>query len=398
MSEKIQQLFSFPDEFPIVTAAILFPDDRILITGHVNGYLMKWNIDTGEKELLHECASTIETISKSPTKDILVGCNSGLIFRFSLSSPNDKDIIQEATHTKFSRVWRSSWPTENNLLVTSTYGGFYLFNKKDSEWQITSLPGHNDSIFGIGSQNSKFIASGDYRGRILVWEFKEGTYQEIDRLKIEGSVEGISWIKDDTFATIDDLGHINVFELEYETNQWKSVFEADAATSSGSSINVTEDGKTIFAGSRTEIIQFDLETQQLQTINLENTKEIFSKGNTVYILTTKGLFSFERTEIEVPITSVKYQYAKISLIGHTGVGKSTLCSIIVTGSADKIQSTFGRKIWTWAIQQNKDGFPEQRIIFHDHGGQQTVLGTFLPFLTDSDIILVFFQTNRQVYI
>lgn len=395
MSNEVKQIFTFPDEFPNVTTGILFPDDGILITGHENGYLMKWNIETGKSEKLHECGSTIETISKSPAKDILVGCNSGLLFSFSLSSPKDKDILQEPTFSKFSRVWRSAWPTENNILMTSTYGGFSLFNKKDSGWEITSLRGHSDSIFGIDSQNSKFLASGDYRGHIIVWEFKEGTYHEVDRLRIQGKVEGISWIKDDAFATIDELGHINVFELESETNQWKSVYEADAATSKGISINVTDDGKTIFAGSKTEIIQFDLETQQLQTINLENSREIFSKGNTIYILTEKGLSSFQRTEIEVPVNQVKYQYAKISLIGHTGVGKSTLCSIVVTGSSENIKSTFGRKIWTWIIQQSSDNNPERRVIFHDHGGQQTVLGTFLPFLTDSDIILIFFKQTDQ---
>ena len=43
------------------------------------------------------------------------------------------------------------------------------------------------------------------------------------------------------------------------------------------------------------------------------------------------------------------------------------------------------------VQKNNDKIPERRIIFHDHGGQETVLGTYLPFLTDSDIILIFFQ-------
>jgi hypothetical protein len=42
-----------------------------------------------------------------------------------------------------------------------------------------------------------------------------------------------------------------------------------------------------------------------------------------------------------------------------------------------------------------DEGPEKRIIFHDHGGQETVLGTFLPFLSDSNIVLVFFAKNDK---
>jgi len=37
---------------------------------------------------------------------------------------------------------------------------------------------------------------------------------------------------------------------------------------------------------------------------------------------------------------------------------------------------------------DRDG-AERRIIFHDHGGQETVLDTFIPFILDSDIILIF---------
>jgi len=109
MSHEIQQIFTFPDEFPNVTTGILLHDERVLITGHENGYLMKWNIDTGKYEKLFECGSTIETISESPAKDILVGCNSGLLFIFPLSSPKEKTILQEPKFSKFSRVWRTAF-------------------------------------------------------------------------------------------------------------------------------------------------------------------------------------------------------------------------------------------------------------------------------------------------
>ena len=68
-----------------------------------------------------------------------------------------------------------------------------------------------------------------------------------------------------------------------------------------------------------------------------------------------------------------------------------MCHIVTTGSAGNIKSTFGRKVWDWTIQNNADDLPEQKIIFHDHGGQEAVLPTFLPFLIDSDIVLIFFK-------
>lgn len=399
MTINLQKELLFPAEFPRITSGILLHDERILITGHDNGYLMKWNVDTGTEEKLHECGSNIETISKSPANEILVGCNSGLFFSFPLDSPKQKTILQEPQYSKFSRVWRCAWPTDNHILQTSTYGGFYHYSKKNSDWKSVSLEGHNDSIFAVGSQNGKFFATGDYDGLIIIWEFIDGIYKSVGSIRISGGVQDISWIKDDSFATVDKLGHINVIELDSEINQWKSVYAADAATSSGTSIVVTDDGKTIFAGSRTEIIQLDLDSQELQTIDLEDTQKIFSKGNKIYALTTKGLFSFERTPIETQINLVTYRYAKVSMIGHTGVGKSTLCNLILKGVQDHLESTFGKKVWTWITPKENPTDNEQRIIFHDHGGQQSVLQTFLPFLTDSDIILILFkQTDRSTFV
>ena len=398
MKNEIIKHFAFPEEFPTVTTGILILEKNMLITGHENGFIVQWETNTGNHKILHECKSSVTAISKSPNDRVLVGCHSGYLFYFSLSDPDQKTTLQNAKDTIASRIWRTVWPDENNLITTSTYGGLYLNQKENSEWKSSLLSGHSHSIFGIANQNDKFFASGDYRGYVNIWKKNSDLYENVDRLKIQGKVEGISWIRENSFATIDDLGHINLIELEQDTNQWKSVFEADIATSSGTCIHSTEDGKSVFAGSYTEIIQFEPDSQQLQIFNIKCSKQIFSKNNTIYVLTKGGLFSFERSEIEIPLTLVKYQYAKISLIGHTGVGKSTLCSIVVQDSNNDIRSTFGKKIWTWTIQKSDENSPERRIVFHDHGGQQTVLGTFLPFLTDSDVVLIFFkQTDRSTF-
>lgn len=394
MYEKLNQIFAFPDEFPPISAGLLFLDQGIIITGHYNGYVVKWEIDSKKHEILHDCGDKVETLSKSPTNQILVGCNSGYLFYFDLTNPKEKIIIQVGTDATSSRIWRSVWPTDNTLLTTSTYGGLNLFNKTDLKWDNEILSGHYHSIFGITNKNGKYLISGDYKGKIIIWEKHNDGYKSIDELKIQGSVEDISWIKEDSFSAIDDLGHINIFELDSISGTWKPVVGADVATSGGQCIHAIEDGKTVFAGSNTELIQFDLDSQQIQTINLEKIRKIFSKNNQIYVLTALGLFSFERSQIQVPLELVKYQYAKVSLIGHTGVGKSTLCSSIITGSTDNVKATFGKKIWTWELPNNNNG-PEKRIIFHDHGGQETVLTTFLPFLSDSNIILVFFkQTDK----
>ena len=53
------------------------------------------------------------------------------------------------------------------------------------------------------------------------------------------------------------------------------------------------------------------------------------------------------------------------------------------------QSTFGKSIRSLNIPSEEN--IEKRLIFHDHGGQEAVLETFIPFIKDSDIILIFFK-------
>jgi GTPase SAR1 family protein len=83
----------------------------------------------------------------------------------------------------------------------------------------------------------------------------------------------------------------------------------------------------------------------------------------------------------------------VSLIGHTGVGKSTLCSQLTSESPGEESSTFGKKVWTWTLDDDSD--IEKRVILHDHGGQSAVMRTFLPFLFDSDVVLFLFKKKDR---
>jgi len=393
MSTSPTLVLAFPDEFPTANIGILLPEQNTLITGHTNGYVVRWDLTSKKHQILYQCNSPIETLSKSPKNEFVVGCNSGLLFTFTLDNLGNQNILQDAGYTKASRIWRSTWVSSDSFLVSSTYGVLNLFQRNGSGWQKSSLGGHGDSIFGLGS-NEKLVASGDWFGKIIVRQYIDGQYLELDRLNIPAAIEGISWHKDNSFATIDELGHISFFEPTMEPPGWKLVYETDTASSRGTCVLLTDDGRTIFAGTYTEVIQFDLDTQQVQIISIQNTKAIFSKDNTIFVLSAHGLRSFERTKVIVPEEAVKYQYCKVSLIGHTGSGKTTLCSLITSGSTTGIGSTFGKRIWNWTLPATPTS-PDKRVIFHDHGGQETVLDTFLPFLADSDFILIFFRKTDK---
>jgi len=382
----------FPKEFPPVTKGVLLFEDRLLITGHENGFVVQWDLGSDKYIILARYASPIRALSVSGGRNVVVGCLSGLLVAFSLSSPQNVEVISPAANNVYSRIWTVSHVNDTDFVFTSTYGEVSIARRREGSWTKERLQcNHRDSIFGLSKLNGEFFASGDYRGNVIFWQFSGDGLQVIDEAIATpySSVEDIVWRKDNASATISSNGHICYFETS-SFSSWRMVLDTDLARSAGKCIHMTEDGNTIFGGTATEIIQLDIDSQQANLVDISETKAIFSKSNTIYALTSAGLFSFEKSPIQVLLDQVKYQYAKISLIGRTSTGKTTLCSRIVSGSVQDIKSTFGKRIWNWNITKEVD-VPERRVIFHDHGGQETVLDTFLPFLTDSDIILLFFK-------
>lgn len=390
-----KQILKFPKEYSSVTSGMLLSNSSILITGHSNGYVVQWTLKDSDSKVLFECGSKVETISVSPSNEIAVGVNSGLLFTFTIDR-QERNIIFKASYFTSDRIWKTKWLSNTILLASSTYGVLNLLEKKPDGWTNLHLNGHENSIFGLDCLND-YIASGDYIGKIVIDVNTEEGYFTYDELNIGSNIQGISWYKNESFAVIDKFGHISFFEKKIDGFGWKLAYETNTATSGGTCITFSNDGNMVFAGTATELIQFDVNTLQVEMTQIDNIINIFLYGNKLLVLTTKNLLEVEINKIKISDTDLKYQYSKISLIGHTGSGKTTLASLITSGSIENIESTYGKRVWNRIIPADpKTGAGERRLVFHDHGGQETVLDTFLPFLTDSDIILIFFKKTDQM--
>lgn len=392
MKIESKYLIKFPNDSSPATTGALFLDQGILVTGHENGVVSIWKLSGGmpEPHKLYECSSKIQTISRSPRNEIALGSHGGDIVVLSLDGR--VTVLDEPTHSVNSRVWRSLWLSENAFVTSSTYGEIKLFKRSGDRWDREQLHGHSDSVFGMGASFNGLLTTGDYHGNILVRTMKDAAHTIVQKIKIQNGVQDMTWLKNEIFVAINRVGEIYLFEKSTGEGQfWKSVYEVKDATDFGTSVNITEDGKTVFAGTIKEVIQFELENEAVDSIGISDVKKIFSSGDDIFVLTSYGLQHFKRTRIEVRPDLIKYKYFKIGLVGHTGVGKSTLCNFLTTGSFSDLPSTLGKKIWNWDLP--KDNSQEKRLILHDHGGQETVLYTFLPFLVDSDLVLILWQQN-----
>jgi hypothetical protein len=61
-------LISFAADFPRATAGVFIPTRQLLISGHENGMVVKWDAKTKKPEVIHRCQSTVESMALSPPK------------------------------------------------------------------------------------------------------------------------------------------------------------------------------------------------------------------------------------------------------------------------------------------------------------------------------------------
>lgn len=384
---KVEKKFlvKFPRDSSPATAGVFLHDENILVTGHDNGLVYLWNLSDGSNRRLFSCASKIHTIACSSKKELVIGSHYGDLAVVKLDGRNE--IIKPATGTTEARVWRCEWIDDNKFVMTSTYGEVAFFARNAlGNWNKKNVYGHSHSVFGVGLSSDGLLATGDYRGNILLWNTKDNSYPNLDKLQVSGTIQGISWFRNELFSAMSQGGRLYLFDRNH---QWKLVSQIENATSFGSSVCVTTDGETVFAGTSTEIIQFDMDSLQSDSISISGTIRVFNHGNTVYVLTDYGFLEFERKPVDIKIELVKFKYVKIAVVGHTQVGKSTLCSFITTNSPGDEFTTLGKKVWTWELPE--ENRLDKRIMLYDYGGQETALSTFIPFLLDSDIILILFN-------
>ena len=384
-------LVQFPEGFPRANTAVLLNDGTSVITGHDNGLVVRSDLGTGRHDILADCNFQVTAISVNQNGEVIIGCHSGLLYIFRLADPSRNRRVQEPGFGIRDRIWRVVWTSKDTFVASGNYGLLTVFHRDSlGNWGSRPLGGHSPhAIFGLGT-NGKFLASGDYIGRIMIHAINGPEFELVDKVAVSGGVQGIVWYSDEVFAAVDRGGRIHVLESEHGKNQWREVCGTDTATSWGTSVHITGDGSTVYAGTGTEFIQLDRTSQIVQQTSGERVNGVFSDQKQVYLVHDQKITSTPRVELRPSAQFTKYRYSKISLVGSTGLGKSTLSSNFVNRTTEGLDSTFGRRIWVKDIERDRDG-NLNRIILHDHGGQASVLETYLPFLTDSDIVLIFFK-------
>ena len=393
---EISTIFDFPKGTPEISCASWSKDGNILVTGHKNGFFAIWDLRENRLVLKNNLGSYVEKIDISLKNEVLIACHSGDIYLISDLSGTSIELIKKGENNKYTRVWNLNWFNSKSFIATSSYGKIFVYSKSDNEsWELTQLIQHNNSIFASDFHKDHLV-TGDYSGLIIIWKLINNKFEVIAKIKTSSVIEDIKWKSETSFSALTMTGHVLYIEFDEQDNSWSIVFDAFVALARGISTDFVNSGRDIIAITGDELLHIGLNSQQVNKNKAKNGVTINCfKNDDVRVVTQSSVLKITVHDIRIDSSLIKYKYAKISLFGHTGVGKSSLCDKIIGNDDYDKQSTYGKKIWEWDIDNQGE---KRKIVFHDHGGQSSVMYTYIPFILDSDILLLLFsKTDRTTF-
>jgi GTPase SAR1 family protein len=392
MTEKPERLIAFPDELPAISKALLL-SEKELVTGHSNGMVAIWDLQKGSHQVLQNLSSRVRALESSSSGKVLVGCYSGLTILLDVKRPSSFSLVREGPDTVASRVFSACLVGEDDVVIGSTYGEVSRYTPGARAWTTSRIGGHSQGVIAVAGNSAGLLATGDYQGNIVVSRVTRAGARLLSRISAPSSVEGLGWSPGgNILSAISTNGNISVFEPNADQTTWKPVLKAEVARSAGRSVLVTSEGKTAIGCCHEEVLQVDIDRQQAGILSKRNAIQAFVIGPNFYVIAADGVWRIARHELKVDEKLIKFRYTKVAVLGHTGVGKSTLCKAILDGAVGdaNLESTFGRRVWIWDLTS---GAAQRRVVLNDSGGQFSSVETLLPLAADSDIVLGCFQQN-----
>ncbi len=380
--------FQIPTGFSDISSGTLLPDGKTLVTGHDNGYVVRWGKGASDPDVLLRSSSRVNAVACSEEGSLFVGSDAGDFYYLKVAEADRAYQIRPPSNSKAARIGRISAIAPNSALVTFHYGTIRLFELIGENWNSTKLRGHSHTATSVASSGGHLLATGDYRGNIVLWERPSKEFCISQRLLIDSGVRGLTFLNPCSLAAVGQSGRIYLFGRQNSDGTWRTASETDSASGEGVAISSSADHKSILVATAEEIINLNPTSQEIQLGRAKGAISIFFRPDAALVLTGRGLLEVPLSELKPRSDFATYGYLKVGLLGDTATGKSTLCSAITTGNSGGVGSTFGHRIWTWNTRARP---PIQRVLFNDNGGQEQVVRTLLPLATDSDIVLFLFK-------
>ena len=392
-----------------ITSSYINLEENLWILGTINGIIIKINRDVQENsynhQIIYSSNSEVRSINKLSETEIILLFKTGEIT--ILTSEDDQDfeftIIEQGYDTRYSRSYRLMLYDDNEFFITKNYGKIIHYWRTDNnEWDsdYINIKHERNAIFCFGKIDENTFLTSDWNGILNIWGYKDGNVNKFQTIYTKGNMQKISTNPESSkLVIINRSGNFYYYERKEEESEFKyrEIFENIYPEGRGKAVSFLNEEDVIYIGTSSKLYKFDLNEDILYYTNQRiNCVDIYPFSDSDFILiTTNTIYKVEKSSIDQTDEDLEsYDILKVGLIGHTGVGKSSLCNFILHGlkhqKDQNIEPTFYKQIWFW---NNPTGEGSKKIIFHDVAGQQELISSHIPQIIDSDVILALFKST-----
>lgn len=391
-----KEIFRFEKNFPAISSSFFDRNNDNFFTGHSNGEVIYWKKISipNDYKMICKLNGEVTSLDKINENTILICSNEGEVIIYNLNE-NEIEIIEPATFGREYRKWRVLKLSDNSFLTSGNYGKLYYWIKKDDKWEKNDINPYGDTAFGLRKLGNNIFVSGDYKGRLIIWKLENGNPIVLQEIFLDYNIKQVDGFDNNLLVVLGRDGSFSILEKDTNTNEFKVSRKFNVSFGIGMDIIFSENGQHVIVGTDSQLLLYDLKLDLIKKIDIMGCVNLFTFNGGIFLLTVDSLKFIDLSSIDIEVEKIDFKYQKISLIGDSGVGKSTLCNTITGSVESKIYSTVGKKTWKWELPVQKDEKYSKRIYFQDLGGQKTALSTLLHYTLDSDIILVVFKQTIQ---
>lgn len=351
------------------------------------------NVLEDTSEHVMKMQGTIRSIQLlSPNKCIILSAFGGINI-YNLAS-QEIEIINQENSSAHSKKWRLLVIDENNFITVGNYGELIHWDISNNEVQKNFKIRDRHAFFCLDwlNRGEKVFLVNNYIGDCYLWKFEDAEVIEIDTFNLNRNLQKIALV-DDYLISVNYSGKIYVYKKEKST--FKRVFEFRIRESQGNWVFYSQENEEILIGTNNNLFYLDKNFQSIKELRLAS-KQIIDHEGTELVLTNNSIVIPNFNNAKIPETLVDYKYKKISLVGDSQVGKTSFCNYLESGDGNTETSTVGTHVWS--ISHSKESEDDlwfddfaHRILYFDLAGQKEEHFTYFPKISDSDIILLFFQ-------
>ena len=163
----------------ILNCCAISPCGKYAVAGAQDETLLRWDLETGQKEVLAGHESWVQTVCFHPDKKHLLSADlHGVIKAWDYTAAKPKPLWSvSAAHDPW--VVATAVTNDGKKWITAgTDGRVRLWNTTDGK-AAGELKGHETEVYSLAVHpDGKHLVSGDLFGKIIVWNLESG---EIDR-------------------------------------------------------------------------------------------------------------------------------------------------------------------------------------------------------------------------